>query len=339
MRVIVQIALLTSLLAIALFADGCKTHSPVLVVSRVTHFLVQGDGTSLNFPLFAETIDIETIERDLAIADYYHEKLSELYKFQSFDLVNSTVDEYLLDHPNDLDQSRVIYEHTDSLTTIQLSMAGFSGAQADYLFRITDLKNHQTRNHEVSVQNSQSASVGLLFDEEHNRGHLIVINLFSFAITPGTTAQEFADFLKHKNSLNVSGAKEDYVRGDQRWMDELFGPEIPKLPMPPDVPTEPSEKFIEYDTPPTPIEGMTAFMKAMVYPEEAKREGREGRVLIKTFIDSSGSVTKCTVAKGADDDLNRAALEAVKSVKFYPAKKEGVAVSVWVTIPFNFRLK
>jgi TonB family protein len=206
------------------------------------------------------------------------------------------------------------------------------------LFRITDQKNHQTRNHEVTVQNNQSASVGLLFDEEHNRGHLIVINLFSLPITSGTTAQELVDFLKQKNSLNVSGTKEDYVRGDQRWMNELFGPEAPKLPLPPETPAEPSEAFIEFDTPPSPIEGMASFVKAMVYPPEAKREGREGRVLIKAYIDSAGIVTKCAVAKGADEDLNLAALEAVKSVKFYPAKKEGVAVPVWVTVPFDFKL-
>jgi TonB family protein len=339
MPAITRTVLYASVLGIVLSLAGCHKYSPVLVVSRVTHFVVQGNGTSLNFPLFAETIDIETIERDMAIAEYYHEKLSGLYNFQSFDLINSTVDEYLLDNPDVLDKSRVIYEHADSLTMIQLSMADFAGSQANYLFRITDQKNHQTRNHEVTVQNNQSASVGLLFDEERNRGHLIVVNLFSFSITPGTTAQEFAEFLKHKNSLNELGVRDEYVRGDQRWMNELFGPTALQLPLQRDAqPIEEPEEFVDFDTPPAPIGGMAAFGKAMVYPEKARREGREGRVLIKAHIDTSGSVTQCSVSKGADDDFNLAALEAIKPVKFYPAKKNELAVSVWVTIPFDFKL-
>jgi TonB family protein len=328
------LAILSGLL---LSFSGCGSKTSSLVVTRVTHFLVQGNGESLNFPLFAETIGIETIERDLAIAEYYHEKLSGLYNFKSFSLINSAVNEYLLNSNDDLGSPLLIYEHEDSLTSIELTMIQFEEDQAVYSFRITDQRNHQTRHHQVAVQNGQSASIGLLFDEENNRGHLIVINLNSISITPQTTAQEFADFLKRKNSLADSELKSEFVSGDQRWMDELFGGNTISLPLP--VPTPPDkDKFIEFDSPPAPVKGMIAFQEAVKYPEAALKERREGRVLLKVHIDLSGKVTETEIFKSAAADLDSAAIAAAKSIEFKPAMKDGKPVSVWVTIPFDFKL-
>lgn len=340
MKSIYRTVFFSVLIGSLLVFSGCGSKSPSLVVSRVTHFLVQGNGESLNFPLFAETIGIETIERDLAIAEYYHKKLSELYSFKSFNLINSAVSEYLLSSAAEFNSLHPIYQYEDSLTSIELSLVRFEAPQADYSFRITDRLNHQTRHHQVSVQNNQSASVGLLFDEAHNRGHLIVIQLYSLAITPDVTPAEFAEFLKHKNSVHDSALEGEYVRGDQKWMDELFkGKSIP-LPMPPPVPSLPNKSgLIDYDTPPSPVSGYLALQKAVQYPSTAKAEGRTGRVLLKVFIDEHGDVTEHEILKSAFADLDSAAIAATKSIKFNPAMKNDKPIGVWVTIPLDFKLK
>ncbi len=331
--------LLTISVGLILLINGCGSKTPSLVVSRVTHFLVQGNGESLNFPLFAETISIETIERELAIAEHYHEKLAELYSFKSFSLVNSSVNEYLLENSDDLGIPHIVYEHSDSLTLVELSLAKFEESQAAFSFRISDLRSNQTRHHQVIVQNDQSASIGLLFDEENNRGHLVVISLNSIAITPNTTSKEFAEFLQRKNSLADSDNEGSYVSGDQRWMDELFGESSIQLPIPVTEEIKGDiEELIDYDTPPSPVYGMKSFQEAVKYPGIAMKEGREGRVLLKVYIDMNGEVTKTAIVKGTNSDLDSAAINAAKTIEFNPATKNGEPVGVWVTIPFDFKL-
>lgn len=326
--------------AALLILSGCGSKPPSLVVTRITHFLVQGNGESLNFPLFAETISIETIERDLAIAEYYHKKLAELYSFKSFNLIDSEVNEYLIRNREDLGLPHSIYQYSDSLASIELSLVGFESPQADYSFRITDQANHQTRHHQVSVQNDQSASIGLLFDVQNNRGYFIVIQLFSMTLEPDVTPQEFADFLKHKNSIHDEAEAVDYVPGDQKWMDELFGNRAIPVPAPPSPPpSQDKVEQIDYDTPPAPVGGYIAFKEAFHYPPEAKQEGRQGRVLLKAYIDEQGNVAKSEILKSAYADLDSAALETIRSVRFTPALKDSVPISVWVTIPLDFKLK
>jgi TonB family protein len=75
------------------------------------------------------------------------------------------------------------------------------------------------------------------------------------------------------------------------------------------------------------------------YPEDAKKEKLEGTVWLKVWIDESGRVTNATVQKSDTKVFESAAVAAVKQWKFKPAIAKGKPVSVWVSIPFRFKLE
>lgn len=74
------------------------------------------------------------------------------------------------------------------------------------------------------------------------------------------------------------------------------------------------------------------------YPELARQAGIEGRVIVKALIDENGDVKKVSVLQG-DDIFRESAVSAMYQTKFKPAINANRPVKVWITIPFNFRLK
>ena len=72
------------------------------------------------------------------------------------------------------------------------------------------------------------------------------------------------------------------------------------------------------------------------YPEEAKKAGIEGPVVLELLIDNQGSVRSVTLIKGPGFGLNEAALAALKNFKFRPAmmKEQSVAVKIKYTYRF-----
>lgn len=75
------------------------------------------------------------------------------------------------------------------------------------------------------------------------------------------------------------------------------------------------------------------------YPEDLKRLGVNGVVAVSIVIDEKGKVISATIAKSSRRDFEASALEAIKKWTFKPAKKDGVAVKVRVTIPLRFDLE
>ena len=97
--------------------------------------------------------------------------------------------------------------------------------------------------------------------------------------------------------------------------------------------------FVAVEEMPEPIGGLYAIQSKIKYPEEAKRNGVEGKVFIQAFIDVTGNVVEAKVIKGVGHGLDEAALEAVKQTKFTSGKQEGKPVKVQVTIPIIFKLQ
>lgn len=90
--------------------------------------------------------------------------------------------------------------------------------------------------------------------------------------------------------------------------------------------------------PPRPIGGYVAIYNNLVKPEEAQESGTEGEVVIKAFIDSTGTVTETVVLKGLPSTgLDEAAIEAIRKTSWNPAKQGGYSLGVWVEIPVVFR--
>jgi periplasmic protein TonB len=76
------------------------------------------------------------------------------------------------------------------------------------------------------------------------------------------------------------------------------------------------------------------------YPDAARRQGLEGETLLRFQVLTTGRVASMAVARSAgSSDLDRAAMEAVKTWVFEPARRGEEAVTVWVTLPVRFKLQ
>ena len=85
--------------------------------------------------------------------------------------------------------------------------------------------------------------------------------------------------------------------------------------------------------PPVPVR-----MVPPVYPDELRRDGMSGIVMVKCLIDEKGIVTDAQVEKSSNHAFSQPAVDAVKRWKFKPAKKDGAAIALHVTIPIQFNL-
>ena len=78
----------------------------------------------------------------------------------------------------------------------------------------------------------------------------------------------------------------------------------------------------------------------LIYPEQAKEMGLQGRVTIQFTIGTDGSVSNVRVLKGADPILDREAVRVVSSSpRWSPGKNRDRAVKVSYTFPVIFRLR
>jgi protein TonB len=74
------------------------------------------------------------------------------------------------------------------------------------------------------------------------------------------------------------------------------------------------------------------------YPELAMRAGLEGKVWVKIWVDKEGKAKQVLVMKSDAEIFNEPAIEAAKQFVFTPAYMNNGPVSVWVSVPFKFRL-
>ena len=78
----------------------------------------------------------------------------------------------------------------------------------------------------------------------------------------------------------------------------------------------------------------------LVYPEIAKENGVQGRVMLQFTIDRNGSLTNAKVVRGIDPSLDKEALRVVTmSPKWKPGKQRDRAVPVTYTFPVIFQLR
>ena len=80
--------------------------------------------------------------------------------------------------------------------------------------------------------------------------------------------------------------------------------------------------------------------KNMRYPEEAKKKGIEGRVLVQLYVETDGSLSEIKVSKSVDPQLDEEALRIVKGMpKWIPGRKGGEIVRMQMNLPITFRLE
>ena len=74
------------------------------------------------------------------------------------------------------------------------------------------------------------------------------------------------------------------------------------------------------------------------YPSKARRNGTRGFVRVRLVLAASGKVENVTVLRGLPDGISEEAIKAAGKIKFEPALKDGVKVSQYVIIEYNFNI-
>ena len=80
--------------------------------------------------------------------------------------------------------------------------------------------------------------------------------------------------------------------------------------------------------------------RAPEYPLAARTAGIEGRVLLLAVIDESGHVAALSIRSSSGEEmLDEAAMRAVRSWRFFPARSGGAVVSAEVLVPVRFSIR
>lgn len=110
---------------------------------------------------------------------------------------------------------------------------------------------------------------------------------------------------------------------------------VEQAPAPPQPPASPAP------APVTPASANAGYLKnpAPEYPALAHRRGWEGTVLLRVHVLASGKPGDIQLQKSSGrQQLDEAALQAVKRWSFVPAKQGDVALDGWVSVPIEFKI-
>ena len=120
----------------------------------------------------------------------------------------------------------------------------------------------------------------------------------------------------------------------------------PKAVEQPPAPPQPPAPVAAAPAPPapapvTPASANAAYLKnpAPQYPSLAQRRGWEGTVLLRVQVLASGKPGEIQIQKSSGrQQLDDAALAAVKRWSFVPSKRGDVAQDGWVSVPIDFKI-
>lgn len=122
--------------------------------------------------------------------------------------------------------------------------------------------------------------------------------------------------------------------------DKGTGPAAPA----PEAPKEP-EIFDRAEVMPSYPGGVPELMKFLQknirYPSLARENGLEGKVIVKFFVDTDGTVREPVVLKdGVGGGCGDEAIRVIKSMpKWTPGSQRGKSVKVYYTLPVTFKLQ
>lgn len=159
----------------------------------------------------------------------------------------------------------------------------------------------------------------------------------------------------HEMQVSVAPQQADIVR-------QSVAPEPPALRPKPKVETDdiaPPEEKTVVPSPATPDQAETAAEAVApvvdaepdyradylnnprpAYPLAARRMGYQGKVLLNVEVLAEGHAGQVLLyASSGHEVLDRAALLAVKSWRFTPARQAGRVISKWFIVPINFSLE
>jgi protein TonB len=106
----------------------------------------------------------------------------------------------------------------------------------------------------------------------------------------------------------------------------------------------PVEVFVVVEEMPTFPGGEVELMKFInsniVYPEIAKENNIQGRVILRFCVTYKGAVDQVQILKPVDPALDNEAIRVIKMLPAWkPGKQGGKPVNVWYSVPVTFQLK
>lgn len=88
-----------------------------------------------------------------------------------------------------------------------------------------------------------------------------------------------------------------------------------------------------------PLIDVDAIHRSVIYPEIARKLGKEGEVVLRVFISEKGTVAKIDVVSSTATIFEQSAIEALRNFSTNPAMNNGKPVQYAVYIPIKFRIR
>ena len=112
----------------------------------------------------------------------------------------------------------------------------------------------------------------------------------------------------------------------------------------PVVADKPEEIFTSVEQMPQFPGGESALMKFLSshinYPPMAAENNVQGKVIVQFVVDKTGKVGEVKIVRSVDKDLDHEAIRVCQALpKFTPGRQNGRPVSVWFTLPIQFKLQ
>ena len=106
----------------------------------------------------------------------------------------------------------------------------------------------------------------------------------------------------------------------------------------------PREVFVVVEEMPSFPGGDTELFKFIYdnikYPELAKENSIQGKVILRFCVTYKGTVDQVSVVRGVDPSLDEEAIRVIKMLPLWkPGKQGGKPVNVWYSVPISFQLK
>jgi TonB family protein len=347
----------------------CQKTNPTILFYATYIFEASTNGDTVAFPLLPGETAVSTLESFSENAQDYIDKLRSIYSFHHFSIlttfggaVSRGLEEgdgslrtfiriegerkahlYLGVSFDDESQHRLLQIRLEAqLDTISAGSSSIPDPKQPYLFKMLS-----------AVKHGQPLVIGRPWQVNDGRKHALF-----FVFTPFfqrlNRSDQYDDVIALYRSVLKSLPSKQGVAGqpffhrlNQYFSDVLHREDVLDvediLPPPPPPPAPPDAEvpvFLPFDSAPEPVGGYGAIQKNLVYPEKARKAGVEGRVMVWVNIDPHGEVKRMQLMKSlGHSGCDEAAMNAIKSVTWKPAMDEDKAVSVWVAVPVDFRLK
>lgn len=137
-----------------------------------------------------------------------------------------------------------------------------------------------------------------------------------------TTSGDGTGFKIEDTEIKDNSGNGPKVQVDEKKADE------DKLPEPDEFVSVEKDANLDYDD----------LQKRVEYPEIARRNNVEGKVIIRVLVGKDGRAMKTLIDQSDNKLLESAAKKAVLETSFTPAIQNGTPVVQWISVPVNFKL-